>query len=184
MNYKCLFPALVFLLSSSASFSLIADQTSEWVSIKLSQQRDGEKQYRGFMLYTTGAEKTGVAFRCENGQLHTFVAVKPVDFRKILQQRPSKVRNREISFSIDDGAKIVEDWVQMFSGQIYLVRKISTGRDIFKAATLGATISFTRKYGKPATISLPVLDQPVFGPFLESCELKAKYSPQLKLGSG
>ena len=178
MKPKFLFITCIFFLASSAGHDLHADQVPGWKSIKLSQQSSDGKQARGFMLYTTDKTNKGAAFRCEWGRMYTFLGVKPVDFRKILQQRSSKLRDREITFSINDSAEVVEDWVQMFSGKIYMAREISTNLAIFRAAAKGANISFTRKYGETVTISLPILDQSVSGAFLDGCDLKANHDPE------
>ncbi len=178
MYCRYLIITLIFFLTSSAGVALHADQTSGWKSIRLMQQSRGGKNARGFMVYTVDSRKTGAAFRCESGKLYAFLGVKPADFREILHQGSSKLRYREVTFSINDNTEVVEEWVQMFSGKVYMARKISTILDIFQAAETGATITFTRKHGKTATISLPVLEQSVSQPYLDECDLNAKFDPE------
>lgn len=167
--------ALVFFLCSSAILAAQPGQVPAWKVVKISQQKSDGSYSRGFLLFTTDTQSTGAAFRCEGGRLYAFVAVKPTNFRNILQQRNSNPSDREVSYKINSGSEITEKWVQMFRGQIYMVREISTTRDIFQATINGATITFTRKYKEPVTIPLPVLDQGVSEVFLESCDLRANY---------
>ena len=168
---------VVFCLSIGAVSTGQAEQVSAWQITKIAEFKNDKKYSRGLLLYTTGADKMSVAFRCESGKLFAFLAVKPADFKQILQQRSQSPRDREVRFSIDNGAEATENWVQMFSGRIYMVRKISTTLDVFRAATTGATITFTRKYGKTVIIPLPEVDQETFGSFLTNCDLNVQYRP-------
>ncbi len=168
---------IVLCLALVSTLNVQADQVPTWQIMKLSQQKNNQSVSRGLLMYTTGADKTGAAFRCEGGRLYTFVAVKPADFRKVLQQRSSHPYDREVSFSLNSADEVSEEWVQMFRGQIYMVRKTSTTLDIFRTATTDSIITFTRKYGKTVVIPLPAMERGISRHFLESCELSAAYRP-------
>ena len=157
----------------------VADEPVVWRVVKISQLWGDNISNRGLLLYTSGADKTGAAFRCENGRLFAFLAVKPADFRKILQRRSPSPSDRKVRFSLDQGKEVEEKWVQMFSGTIYMVREISTTLELFRAAKNGFVITFTRKYGKTVTVSIPALDHTIAGPFLERCNLKKQYRPDM-----
>lgn len=174
-SFGILLSALMFSLTFGAAFTSQANEPPAWKVIKIFQEKNSEKHSRGMLLYTTGADKTGAAFRCEGGKLFAFMAVKPVDFRNILQQRSNDQRNREVSFRINDADLVTEDWVQLYRGQIYMPREVSTTHDIFRTSTTGATMIFTRKYGKTVTIPLPKLEEATANHFLEICKLKGRY---------
>lgn len=157
----------------------LADEPVEWRTIKIAQLWGDNKSDRGFLLYTSGDDKTGAAFRCEEGKLFAFLAVKPADFRGIIQKRSPSPSDREVRFALGDNAELKEKWVQMFSGKIYMVREVSTTLEIFQAVASGVTITFTRKYGKTVSIPIPALEKNISSHFLERCNLKKPYLPEI-----
>ncbi len=177
--FPVIFVVSVLYLTIGGSLIVQAEQSSAWQVTKIMQIKHKETHGRGLLLFTDNPDKTGAAFRCDAGKLFAFLAVKPTDIREKLFQRTRNPRDREVRFSINGGIEKSETWVQMFNGQIYMARKISSILQIFDAAKAGAQITFTRKYGKTVTFSLPVADQEIFRFFIESCDLKKPFRPDL-----
>lgn len=155
-----------------------------WQTVLVKQITGDEETVRGHLLFTTDIEATGVAFRCEKGKLIALVSAQPLDFKQMLGLRFRGSEDWQVSFSLNGVDEQTEEWVQMYRGRIFMVKKLQTTRQLFELANTEGSFEFTRKYGKPVTVTLPAPDQAVFDEFLNGCQLQEKYLPELHAASG
>lgn len=155
-----------------------SDKTdAPWKVIKVKAESGGEISNRGLMLFTTDESQPGAAFRCQNGELFTYLSTRPLNFRAQLDHPFANSRNREVSYRIDGVGEGTGIWVQMYRGRVYLVTEGPTSVGVFETAVRGGEVSFTRKHQEPLSIELPGIGEDTLGDFLAGCDLESRYRP-------
>jgi len=172
----------------AVSSTLSADPTTEpdsslaaaeqWRSVKVKTEVNGEEVVRGHMLFTTRTDSAGVAFVCDKGKLIAMFSSEPVDFQQLLDLRFHGSKDWQVRYTLNGSDEKTEDWVQMYRGRIFMVREVATTKQIFQLANTQGQVEFTRRYGKPVTVTMPAPESGTFAEFLQVCALKSKYLPE------
>jgi len=155
------------------------DAEWQWHLVKVKTEINGEEVVKGHLLFTTDPESVGAAFRCDKGKLIALLSSEPVNFRQLLDLRFHGSEDWQVRYTLNGGDEKTEDWVQMYRGRIFMVRNVETTKEIFRLANSQGTVEFTRKYGKPVSVTMPAPRREVFDEFLQVCALKSDYQPEL-----
>ena len=132
----------------------------------------GKKTNRGYALFTTSDQAPGIAFRCHRRKVYALVSVKPVSFRKLLQEWFRNPAEWQVEYRFDDQKARVESWIWTYEGRVFMSRPGSSTNDLFHAARRGTTLQFQRKHGDPVTIEIPAGEPDRFDSFVETCGLE------------
>lgn len=135
------------------------------------------KEMETLLLHTVDPDRPGIAFRCEKGRMYVILAVRPADLRKALREGVRRPRDWELSYRLDDGDAVTEDWVSMSNSRLFMARNFASTAAIFNAARDGGTLEVTVKGWDPVTVELPASDDALFDYYVESCDLNADYDP-------
>ena len=137
------------------------------------------KEMETLLLHTVDPDRPGIAFRCEKGRMYVILAVRPEDLSRALREGVRRPRDWELTYRIDDGAPVTEDWVSMSNNRLFMARKFASTAAIFKAARNGGILAITVKGSDPVTIEIPESDDELFDYYVESCELDPEYDPNV-----
>lgn len=137
------------------------------------------KEMETLLLHTIDADRPGIAFRCEKGRMYVILAVRPADLAKALREGVRRPRDWELTYRVDDGAPVTEDWVSMSNNRLFMARKFASTAAIFKAARNGGILAITVKGSDPVTIEIPESDDELFDYYVESCELDPEHDPNV-----
>lgn len=135
------------------------------------------KEMETLLLNTVDPDKPGIAFRCEKGRLYLILAVRPADLSKALREGVRRPRDWEVTYRIDDGEAVTEDWVSMSNSRLFMAHQFATTAAIYHAARDGGTLEITVKGWDPVTIDIPESDDELFDHYIESCSLDPAYDP-------
>ena len=135
------------------------------------------KEMETLLLHTVDPDRPGIAFRCEKSRLYVILAVRPEDLSKALREGVRRPRNWELTYSIDGGDAVTEDWVSMSNSRLFMAHKFASTAAIFHAARDGGTLEITVKGWDPVTVEIPTSDDELFDYYLESCQLEPDYDP-------
>lgn len=135
------------------------------------------KEMETLLLHTVDPDRPGIAFRCEKGRMYVILAVRAADLSKALREGVRRPRDWELTYSIDDGAAVTEDWVSMSNSRLFMAREFASTAAIFHAARDGGTLEITVKGWDPVTIEMPDSDDELFDYYVESCKLDPDYDP-------
>jgi hypothetical protein len=135
------------------------------------------KEMETLLLQTIDPDRPGIAFRCEKGRMYVVLAVRPADLSKALREGVRRPRDWELTYSIDDGAPVTEDWVSMSNSRLFMAREFASTAAIFRAARDGGTVEITVKGWDPVAIEMPESDDELFDYYVESCNLDPDYDP-------
>lgn len=135
------------------------------------------KEMETLLLYTVDPDSPGIAFRCEKGRLYLVLAVRPAELEKALREGVRRPRDWEMTYRIDDGEAVTEDWVSMSNSRLFMAHQFATTAAIFHAARDGGTLELTVKGWDPVTVEIPESDDELFDYFIESCKLDPAYDP-------
>jgi len=172
--------AAACLAPLAAPASASSDDTEPaWRIARITLMDGGRRNGRGYILFTRDSEKTGAAFRCEDGKLFAYLSAHPVDFEDYLFRLARRVANREVTLDIGDAEPRTETWVSIFNRRLYLARRISTTSLLFQAAARGDELRITDGDPEGVAIDLPPLPSSSATGFLDSCELDEKHRPIL-----
>lgn len=135
------------------------------------------KEMETLLLHTVDPDSPGIAFRCEKGKMYVVLAVKPADLEKALREGVRRPRDWELTYQVDDGEAVTENWVSMSNNRLYMAREFASTAAIFNAARDGATLTITVKGSDPVSVAIPESDDELFDYYIESCELDPDYNP-------
>ncbi len=135
------------------------------------------KEMETLLLHTVDPDRPGIAFRCEKGRMYAVLAARPADLSKALREGVRRPRDWELTYRIDDGAPVTEDWVSMSNSRLFMAREFASTAAIFHAARDGGTLEITVKGWDPVTIEMPDSDDELFDYYVESCNLDPDYDP-------
>ena len=135
------------------------------------------REMETLLLHTVDPDRPGIAFRCEKSRLYVILAVRPEDLSKALREGVRRPRDWELTYRIDDGEAVTEDWVSMSNSRLFMARKFASTAAIFHAARDGGTLEITVKGWDPVTVEIPASDDDLFDYYLESCQLEPDYDP-------
>jgi len=135
------------------------------------------KEMETLLLHTVDPDRPGIAFRCEKGRMYAVLALRPADLSKALREGVRRPRDWELTYSIDGGAPVTEDWVSMSNSRLFMAREFASTAAIFHAARDGGTVEITVKGWDPVTIEMPESDDELFDYYVESCKLDPDYDP-------
>lgn len=148
------------------------DQSPGWQVTRVKANGWNDRPDRGLIMYTNDAADSGAAFRCHLGKMYAYLLNEPMDVVKQVTDRRNRGTTLAVDYRIDDGAETTTNWSRMQGSKIYYVRGTPSIKDVFLAATEGATISVTPKYGETVVFSLHKADPELVEAFLETCDLK------------
>ena len=103
--------------------------------------------------------------------------MRAADLAKALREGVRRPRDWQLTYSIDDGAAVTEDWVSMSNSRLFMAREFASTAAIFHAARDGGTLEITVKGWDPVTIEMPDSDDELFDYYVESCNLDPDYDP-------
>lgn len=155
----------------------VADDGSGWQASTMSLAYRGKQSARGHVLFTTDTDRAGAAFRCHDGKLYAIFSLDAVPIGRYLVETRSRPKNVEMQVSVDDRVPRTETWVSLFNGKLYMARRISTTSELYRAATLGASIDIGREGRDRVRIDLPGAPRAEFEGFLERCDLDDRHAP-------
>jgi len=135
------------------------------------------KEMETLLLHTVDPDRPGIAFRCEKGKMYVIVSVRAADLAKALREGVRRPRDWELTYRIDDGAPVTEDWVSMSNSRLFMARKFASTAAIFNAARNGGTLAITVRGSDPVTIAIPESHDDLFDYYVESCKLDPDYDP-------
>ena len=135
------------------------------------------KEMETLLLHTVDPERPGIAFRCEKGKMYVVLAVRAADLRKVLREGVQRPRDWELSYRINDGDPVTEDWVSMSNSRLFMAHNFASTAAIFRAARDGGSLEVTVKGWDPVTFDMPESDDELFDYYVESCNLDADYDP-------
>lgn len=135
------------------------------------------REMETLLLHTVDPDQPGIAFRCEKGKMYVIVSVRAADLAKALREGVRRPRDWELTYRIDDGAPVTEDWVSMSNSRLFMARKFASTAAIFNAARNGGTLAITVRGSDPVTIDIPESHDDLFDYYVESCELDPDYDP-------
>ena len=135
------------------------------------------KEMETLLLNTVDPDNPGIAFRCEKGRLYLILAVRPAELSKALREGVRRPRDWEVTYRIDDGEAVTEDWVSMSNSRLFMAHEFATTAAIYQAARDGGTLEITVKGWDPVTIEIPESDDELFDYYIESCKLDPAYDP-------
>lgn len=135
------------------------------------------REMETLLLHTVDPKKPGIAFRCEKGRLYLILAVRPAELSKALREGVRRPRDWEMTYRIDDGEPVTEDWVSMSNSRLFMAHQFATTAAIFHAARDGGTLELTVKGWDPVTLEIPESDDELFDYYIESCGLDPTYDP-------
>lgn len=135
------------------------------------------KEMETLLLHTVDPDRPGIAFRCEKGRMYVILAVRPTDLRKALREGVRRPRDWELSYRIDEGEAVTEDWVSMSNSRLFMAHNFASTAAIFHAARDGGTLEVTVKGWDPVTLEVPDSDDALFDYYVESCDLDEEYDP-------
>ena len=78
------------------------------------------KEMETLLLHTVDPDRPGIAFRCEKGKMYVILAVRAADLAKALREGVRRPRDWQLTYSIDDGAAVTEDWVSMSNSRLFM----------------------------------------------------------------
>lgn len=163
--------AIVFLPVTFVAADDSAQTESAWSWGSMTLQVGGDRQSMGLTLYTNAKDTLGAAFRCDRKRLYAFLAVKPVDLRKMMVRRSRNAKPWAVSYSIDESEMRQEQWVTIHGGQLLMVKSVATAETLFDAARHGTAVTIDPKYGKTVTVEIPPDKIGLFDKFRERCKL-------------
>lgn len=180
--------AFAVMMISTASFADDAGSDGAWemsdLKLKLRAKNTTSaysmpitKEMETLLLYTVDPDQPGIAFRCEKGRLYVMLAVQPADLGKALREGVRRPRNWELTYRIDGGEAVTEDWVSMSNSRLFMAHEFSSTAAIFHAARDGGALEITVKGWDPVTVEIPESDDELFDYYLESCQLEPDYDP-------
>ncbi len=135
------------------------------------------KEMETLLLHTVDPDAPGIAFRCEKGRLYLVLAVRPVDLSKALREGVRRPRDWEMTYRIDGGEAVTENWVSMSNSRMFMAHQFATTAAVFRAARGGGTLELTVKGWDPVTVEIPDSDDELFDYYIESCDLDPAYDP-------
>jgi hypothetical protein len=135
------------------------------------------KEMETLLLHTVDPDRPGVAFRCEKGKMYVVLAVRAADLAKALREGVRRPRDWELSYRIDDGEPVTEQWVSMSNSRLFMAHNFASTAAIFHAARDGGTLEITVKGWDPVSIDMPESDDELFDYYIESCQLNPDYDP-------
>ena len=135
------------------------------------------KEMETLLLNTVDPDKPGIAFRCEKGRLYVILAVRPADLSQALREGVRRPRDWEVTYRVDDGEAVTEDWVSMSNSRLFMAHEFATTATIYHAARDGGALEITVKGWDPVTIDIPESDDELFDYYIESCKLDPAYDP-------
>lgn len=144
---------------------------SPWSWGSMTLEVGGDRQSMGLTLYTNTKDTLGAAFRCDRKRLYAFLAVKPVDLRKMMLRRSRNAKPWSVSYSIDKSEPQSEQWITIHGGQLLMVKSAATAETLFNAARSGTAVTIDPKYGKTVTVEIPPDTIGLFDRFSERCKL-------------
>lgn len=135
------------------------------------------REMETLLLHTVDPSRPGIAFRCEKGRLYVLLAVRPVDLEKKLREGVRRPRDWPLTWRVDDGEPVTEDWVSMSNNRLFMARKSASTATIFRAARDGGTLEITVTGWDTVTVEMPESDDALFDYYIERCELDPGYDP-------
>ena len=156
---------------SDLTLKLSAKNTTSAYSMPVTREMET------LLLHTIDPDKPGIAFRCEKGRLFLILAVRPTDLSKALREGVRRPRDWELTYRIDDGAAVTEDWVSMSNSRLFMAHQFASTAAIFHAARDGGTLEVTVKGWDPVTFQIPESEDELFDYYIESCNLDPAYDP-------
>jgi hypothetical protein len=129
------------------------------------------------LLHTVDPDRPGIAFRCEKGHLYVLLAVRPVDLEKALREGVRRPRDWQLTYRVDNGEPVTEDWVSMSNNRLFMARDFASTAAIFRVAREGGTLEVTVKGWDPVTVEMPESDDALFDYYIESCNLDQNHDP-------
>ena len=135
------------------------------------------REMETLLLHTVDPDRPGIAFRCEKGKMYVIMAVRPADLRKALREGVRRPRDWELTYRIDGGETVTEDWVSMSNSRLFMAHNFASTAAIFHAARDGGTLEVTVKGWDPVTVEMPDSDDELFDYYVESCDLNPDYDP-------
>jgi hypothetical protein len=135
------------------------------------------KEMETLLLHTVDPDRPGVAFRCEKGKMYVILAVRPTDLEKALREGVRRPRDWELTYRIDDGEPVTEDWVSMSNSRLFMAHNFASTAAYFHAARDGGTLEITVKGWDPVMLEMPESDDELFDYYIKSCELDPEYDP-------
>ena len=135
------------------------------------------REMETLLLHTVDPDRPGIAFRCEKGRLYVLLTVSPTDLDKALREGVRRPRNWQLTYRVDEGVPVTEDWVSMSNNRLFMAREFASTATIFRAARKGGTLEITVKGRDPVTVEIPESDDALFDYYIESCDLDPDYDP-------
>ena len=185
----CLFALLLAgesLADEPADEAVDADGSWEMSDLKLKLRAKNRtsaysmpvtREMETLLLHTVDPDRPGVAFRCEKGRLYVLLAVRPVDLEKALREGVRRPRDWPLTYRVDDGEPVSEDWVSMSNSRLFMAREFASTAAIFRAARDGGVLDITVKGWDPVTVEMPESDDALFDYYIESCDLDPGQDP-------
>ena len=135
------------------------------------------REMETLLLHTVDPDRPGIAFRCENGRLYVLLAVRPLDLEKALREGVRRPRDWQVTYRVDDGEPVTEDWVSMSNSRLFMAREFASTAAIFRAARDGGSLEVTVKGWDPVTVEIPESDAALFDYYIDSCGLDPDQDP-------
>ena len=135
------------------------------------------REMETLLLHTVDPDRPGIAFRCEKGRLYVLLAVRPVDLEKALREGVRRPRDWQLTYRVDGGEAVTEDWVSMSNSRLFMAREFASTATIFRTARNGGALEITVKGWDPVTVEMPESDDALFDYYIESCELDPDQDP-------
>jgi hypothetical protein len=135
------------------------------------------REMETLLLHTVDPDRPGIAFRCEKGRLYALLAVRPVDLEKALREGVRRPRDWPLTWRVDDGEPVTEDWVSMSNSRLFMAHELASTAAIFRAARDGGVLTIIVKGWDPVTVEIPESDDALFDYYIESCSLDSDYDP-------
>lgn len=185
----CLFallPAGASLADEPADEAADADGSWEMSDLKLKLRAKNRtsaysmpvtREMETLLLHTVDPDQPGIAFRCEKGRLYVLLAVRPVDLEKALREGVRRPRDWPLTYRVDGGEPVTEDWVSMSNSRLFMAREFASTAAIFRAARDGGVLDITVKGWDPVTVEMPESDDALFDYYIESCSLDPDQDP-------
>lgn len=135
------------------------------------------REMETLLLHTVDPDRPGIAFRCENGRLYVLLAVRPLDLEKALREGVRRPRDWQVTYRVDDGEPVTEDWVSMSNSRLFMAREFASTAAIFRAARDGGSLEVTVKGWDPVTVEIPESEDALFDYYIDSCGLDPDQDP-------
>ena len=164
-------PILIALSFCWPSAAVLA-QDSPWGWGTMTLDDYGKVRDMGMTLFTKAKNRQGAAFRCDRKRLYAFIAVKPVDMHAMMLRRSSTAKPWAVSYRINGGEAVDEQWVAIHGGRMLMVKSAATARKLFDAARYGANVSIEPRYGKDIDVEIPADTISLFEKFAERCGIE------------